>query len=73
MWLSIEKTEVYNPGSVVNYVKALWKNKEAIPNPYWANTSSNDIIKTLVEEADDFKRWLYGYSHVSRLFLPKGM
>lgn len=46
------QTEVYNPWSAVNYVKALWKNNEAIPNPYWANTSSNDIIRTLVEEAD---------------------
>lgn len=44
--------EVYNPWSVVNYVKALCIDKEALPAPYWANTSSNSIVRELIEKAD---------------------
>ncbi len=45
-------TEVYNPWSVINYVKAVAANPAALPRPYWANTSSNSIIRRLVEHAD---------------------
>ena len=44
--------EVYNPWSVIKYVKALCVNPEAFPSPYWANTSSNSIVRNLVERAD---------------------
>lgn len=44
--------DVYNPWSVVNYVKALTIHKDEFPAPYWANTSSNHIVKTLIEQAD---------------------
>ena len=46
------KKEVYNPWSVINYVKATLSNKDAFPKPYWSNTSSNSIIRHLVEQAD---------------------
>lgn len=46
------KTEVYNPWSTINYVKALWRDKHAFPEPFWSNTSSNNIVKRLVETAD---------------------
>lgn len=45
-------TEVYNPWSVINYVSALSSNPTAFPKPYWSNTSSNGIIRELIEEAD---------------------
>lgn len=45
-------TEVYNPWSVANYVKALTVAPDELPAPYWANTSSNSIVKSLVERAD---------------------
>lgn len=45
------KTEVYNPWSVTNYVKSLCVDSEAFPLPYWANTSSNQIVRNLVERA----------------------
>lgn len=45
-------TDTYNPWSVINYVKAAVTNPSAIPRPYWANTSSNSIIRVLVEQAD---------------------
>lgn len=44
-------TEVYNPWSVIKYVKALYVDSKAFPSPYWANTSSNSIVRTLVEHA----------------------
>lgn len=44
--------EIYNPWSIINYVKIALANREAIPQPYWSNTSSNSIIKSLVENAD---------------------
>ncbi|MCM1179232.1 MAG: ATP-binding protein [Clostridium sp.] len=46
------KTEVYNPWSVINYVKTLISDSDAFPKPYWSNTSSNSIIRELIEEAD---------------------
>jgi len=44
-------THIYNPWSVINYVKSVWVNKNALPIPYWSNTSSNDIIRTLINKA----------------------
>ena len=46
------KTEVYNPWSVINYVNSCYKDKNALLRPYWSNTSSNSIVRTLVEQAD---------------------
>ena len=45
-------SEVYNPWSMVNYMDRLVSNENAIPSPFWANTSSNSIVKSLVEHAD---------------------
>ncbi len=44
---------VYNPWSVVRYVKDMRINGEEYPTSYWANTSSNSIVKSLIERADD--------------------
>jgi hypothetical protein len=45
-------TNVYNPWSVVKFVKDLCKNKNVFPSSYWENTSSNSIVKSLIERAD---------------------
>ena len=45
-------TEVYNPWSVINYVDSSYQNKNAYAKPYRSNTSSNSIVRTLVEKAD---------------------
>ena len=45
-------TEVYNPWSVINYVDSCYKDKHAFAKPYWSNTSSNSIVRNLVEHAD---------------------
>ena len=45
-------TEVYNPWSVINYIDSCYHDKNALAKPYWSNTSSNSIVKNLVEHAD---------------------
>lgn len=45
--------EVCNPWSVINYVGNALADPEAFPRPYWSNTSSNSIVRQLVERADD--------------------
>ena len=49
-------TNVYNPWSVVQYVDDLKENINQFPSSYWANTSSNSIVKTLIERADDIAK-----------------
>lgn len=44
--------EIYNPWSILNYIKMAVKNENTCPQPYWSNTSSNSIIRELVEQAD---------------------
>lgn len=46
------KMEVYNPWSIVKYVDVAMSDSRAFPCPYWSNTSSNSIIRELVERAD---------------------
>lgn len=46
-------TEIYNPWSLINYLVAAIENSNSLPKPYWSNTSSNSIVRTLVERADD--------------------
>lgn len=47
------KTEVYNPWSILMYIDSLRQDRDANPKPYWANTSSNSIIRELIEHADN--------------------
>ena len=47
------KSEVYNPWSVLNQVKEWSEDKDISAIPWWANTSSNNIIRTLIGQADD--------------------
>jgi len=42
---------VYNPWSAIKYVYDL-RHGHTFPQSYWANTSSNDIVKTLIDIAD---------------------
>lgn len=47
------KSEVYNPWSILMYVDSLRQDRDAKPKPYWANTSSNSIVRELIEHADN--------------------
>lgn len=44
---------VYNPWSIINYVKTAVRENDVYPKPYWSNTSSNSIVKELIKCADD--------------------
>ncbi len=48
--------EVCNPWSVTKYVQVHAESRDAFPEPYWSNTSSNSIIKELVEQATGEQR-----------------
>ncbi|MFI3202221.1 MAG: PD-(D/E)XK nuclease domain-containing protein, partial [Eubacteriales bacterium] len=43
---------VYNPWSLVNYMKTLYVDEHANPSPYWSHSSGNSIVKDLVNQAD---------------------
>lgn len=45
------KADVYCPWDVVNYVSQLQYNPESKPKNYWANTSSNDIIRQFLKKS----------------------
>ena len=49
-------TEVYNPWSVINYVSDIIHKDTNFPKPYWSNTSSNSIVRELIENADEIAR-----------------
>ncbi len=49
-------TEIYNPWSLVNYVSDIVYKNTKFPKPYWSNTSSNSIVRDLIENADDNTR-----------------
>ncbi len=43
--------EMYCPWDVLRYVKKLKKDKNALPESFWINSSSNDIIKKMIDES----------------------
>ncbi len=47
------KTNVYNPWSVILLMDDISLNHDWNPRSYWANTSSNSIVRKLIEKADD--------------------
>lgn len=47
------RAEIYNPWSALNYIKTANADKNAPMIPYWSNTSSNIIVKRLIEESDE--------------------
>ena len=44
--------EVYNPWSSINAVSNWSDYPDTLPRPYWATTSSNDIVRKLIDKAD---------------------
>ena len=47
------ETEIYNPWSIIKYVKSIAIKNMKFPQAYWANTSSNQIIKDMIWHADE--------------------
>ena len=46
-------TNVYNPWSMIRFIKDLKADENEFPSSYWANTSSNSIVRKLIEIADE--------------------
>ena len=47
-------SNVYNPWSTIMYLRDhIGSNRDYFPQSYWANTSSNGIVKDLIERADN--------------------
>lgn len=45
--------EIYNPWSITYYVYDHRADHDLFPKPYWSNTSSNQIVRDLVEKSDE--------------------
>mgnify|MGYP000166948066 CR=1 FL=1 len=43
--------DVYCPWDVVSYLRSLRTNREAIPQNYWINTSSNAEVKEFIRQS----------------------
>ncbi len=48
-----EEAHVYNPWSMVQFMDDLQENEDWFPRSYWANTSSNSIVRSLIDRADE--------------------
>lgn len=48
-----DQAEIYNPWSILNYVADHCASPGAMAAPYWGNTSSNSIVKELIEEGSE--------------------
>lgn len=66
------KTSVYCPWDVINYCDLLLADPDAEPENYWANTSSNDLVRRLLQKAnqtvrDEIEQLLNGGSIVKTI------
>lgn len=64
--------DVYCPWDVISYVNKLLVKRNWHPQNYWANTSSNDVLKQLLEKAtsqtkDEIERLIAGESVIKRI------
>ena len=49
-------TEIYTPWSILNYIQTALGRRDAFAKPYWSNTSSNSIVREMVDDADEDTR-----------------
>ena len=66
------KTEIYNSWSALNYVKKLLNDDHFQAVSFWANTSSNNLVKTYIEYAtmtmkEEFERLINGQSIIKKI------
>ncbi len=65
-------TDVYCPWDVILYIDKLLVKRNLLPQDYWTNTSSNDIIKKLLERAssetrDEIEKLIAGESVIKQI------
>ena len=51
--------DIYCPWDVLNYCDSLLDDKEAQPENYWINTSSNDAVKRFIQGSEMVFYWEY--------------
>ena len=66
-------TEIYNPWSVLNYVNEALACSNSLPDTYWVNTSSNSIIRDILERSsyevrNDIETLIDGKSITKKLY-----
>ena len=66
------KTEIYNSWSALNYVKKLLNDDHFQAVSFWANTSSNDLVKTYIEYAtmtmkEEFEKLINDQSIIKKI------
>ena len=66
------KEEIYNPWSVLNYMKELLVNKQFQAVSFWANTSSNDLVRLYIENStitmkEEFEQLINGKSIIKKI------
>ena len=66
------ETEIYNPWSTLNYMKELLGNKEYHAISFWANTSSNELVRLYIENAtlkmkEEFEQLINGKSIIKKI------
>lgn len=49
-------TEIYTPWSILNYIQTALGKRDAFAKPYWSNTSSNSIVREMIDDADEDTR-----------------
>ena len=66
------RTEIYNSWSALNYVKKLLNDDHFQAVSFWANTSSNDLVKTYIEYAtmtmkEEFEKLINDQSIIKKI------
>ena len=66
------KTEIYNPWSALNYIKKLLSDDQFLAISFWANTSSNELVRLYIENAtlkmkEEFEQLINGKSIIKKI------
>ena len=66
------ETEIYNPWSALNYIKKLLSDDQFLAISFWANTSSNELVRLYIENAtlkmkEEFEQLINGKSIIKKI------
>ena len=66
------KIEIYNPWSALNYIKKLLSDDQFLAISFWANTSSNELVRLYIENAtlkmkEEFEQLINGKSIIKKI------
>ena len=66
------ETEIYNPWSALNYIKKVLSDNQYQAISFWANSSSNDLVKQYIENStitmkEEFEELINGKSIIKKI------